>query len=222
MNDKKISFISCVNNFEEYNTSLRYIHSLKIPDGYEIETIAIENAASLTSGYNRAMGKSDAKYKVYMHQDAYILNTNFIHDIITLFERYSKLGMIGIAGAKTLPNGCMFHSSHIYGGMYTTLKGKGSVDLSLDRSVVNDYESVLAVDGVIMITQYNLLWREDLFQGWHFYDVSQSLEFVKAGYEVGVVRQESPWCLHDTGIINWAGYEESREIFVRNYREYVT
>ncbi|PFE00352.1 hypothetical protein COE15_22430 [Bacillus cereus] len=40
------------NNFEEYNTVLRYIHSLKIPDGYEIETIAIENAASLTSGYN--------------------------------------------------------------------------------------------------------------------------------------------------------------------------
>lgn len=222
MNDKKISFISCVNDFEEYKTALQHIHSLKIPDGHEIETIAIEKAASLTSGYNEAMGKSDAKYRVYLHQDAYILNTNFIYDIITLFEKYPKLGMLGIIGAKTLPNGCLVYSSDIYGGAYHTVKGKGNVELSLGRNVVNDYERVLAIDGVMMITQYNLLWREDLFQGWHFYDASQSLEFVKAGYEVGVVKQESLWCLHDTGIINWDGYEENREIFVRNYREYVT
>lgn len=57
MNNKKISFISCVNDFEEYNTALRHIHNLKVPHGYEIETIAIEKAASITSGYNEAMKK---------------------------------------------------------------------------------------------------------------------------------------------------------------------
>lgn len=141
--------------------------------------------------------------------------------MITLFEKYPKLGMLGITGAKSLPNGCMFHSPRIYGGMYHTLKGKGNIELTLARNVVRDYEDVLAIDGVIMITQYDLLWREDLFQGWHFYDVSQSLEFGIAGYGVGVVKQENPWCLHDTGIINWDGYEENRKIFVQNYRPYI-
>ena len=103
MNNKKICFISCVNNFEKYNTALLYIHSLKIPEGYAIETIAIEQAVSLTSGYNQGMQQSDAKYKIYLHQDTYILNQHFIYDIISLFDRYPKLGMLGMVGAKTIP-----------------------------------------------------------------------------------------------------------------------
>ena len=37
-----------------------------------------------------------------------------------------------------------------------------------------------------MATQYDVPWREDLFDGFDFYDVSQSFEFRKAGYTVGV------------------------------------
>ncbi|PIE96194.1 glycosyltransferase family protein [Bacillus fungorum] len=221
MDNKLVTFISCVNNFEEYNTALRYIHKLKVPDGYKFETIAIEEATSITSGYNEAMKKSNAKYKVYLHQDAYILNENFISDVITLFEKYPKLGMLGIAGSKTLPNGSLFHSSYIYGMMYHTPVVKGKIELGKARDVKGDYEQVMAIDGVIMVTQYDLLWREDLFQGWHFYDISQSLEFIEAGYKVGVPKQDTPWCLHDTGVIDWTGYEENRTILVENYRRYI-
>ena len=76
-------------------------------------------------------------------------------------------------------------------------------------------------DGLIMVTQYDLPWREDLFQGWHFYDVSQCLEFEKAGYKVGVIKQISPWCLHDCGKVNGTGYEDNRKIFVQHYRDYL-
>ncbi|MEH7456461.1 glycosyltransferase family protein [Bacillus sp. JJ1127] len=221
MSSKKISFISCVNNFEEYNVALRHIDSLKVPYGYKIETVAIENATSLTSGYNEAMKKSDAKYKVYLHQDVYILNEQFIYDVIRLFENYSKLGMIGVIGAKTAPNGLWWASSEIYGSVYDSSKGKGNFELLGLHEAINDYEKVLAIDGLIMITQYDLMWRDDLFQGWHFYDVSQSLEFIKAGYEVGVVKQGSPWCIHDCGSLDFTGYEENRKIVVQNYPEYV-
>ncbi|WP_245916567.1 glycosyltransferase family protein [Bacillus fungorum] len=219
---KKISFISCVNNFEEYNTALNFIHALHIPENCEIEIITIKQANSLTSGYNQAMKKSNAKYKVYLHQDTYILNKNFIYEIIRLFEMNPKLGMLGVIGAKTIPNGVWWASLCSYGTVYHTLTGKNNIDLMAHRNVTNDYESVLAVDGLIMVTQYDLEWREDLFQGWHFYDISQCLEFVKAGYEVGVPRQRKPWCLHDTGITNVTGYEEDRKIFVENYRNYIT
>lgn len=221
MNNKKICFISCVNNFNKYNTALRYIHALKIPEGYEIETIAIEHAVSLTSGYNQGMKRSDAKYKVYLHQDTYILNQQFIYDIISLFDRYPKLGLMGMVGAKSIPNGVWWNSRLVYGAVYYSPKGKRNIGLLSQRSVRDDYEKVRAIDGLIMVTQYDLSWREDLFQGWHFYDVSQSLEFEKAGYEVGVPKQISPWCLHDTGVTNLKGYEENRSIFVENYKEYL-
>ncbi|MEK3886284.1 glycosyltransferase family protein [Bacillus sp. FSL K6-3431] len=221
MNNKKVCFISCVNNTDEYNNALLYIQSLNIPEGYETETIAIGDATSLTSGYNEGMKRSDAKYKVYMHQDTYILNKNFIFDIIRLYEKYPKLGMLGVVGALSLPNGVWWNSPMVYGAVYHTLTGKGNVGLLSNRLVRGDYQKVRAIDGLIMITQYDLEWREDLFQGWHFYDVSQSLEFEKAGYDVGVAKQSPPWCLHDTGVTNLSGYEENREILVRNYSDYI-
>lgn len=221
MNSKKISFISCVNDFEQYKIALRHIDSLKVPPGYEVETVAIENATSLTSGYNEAMKKSDAKYKVYLHQDVYILNEQFIYDVIRLFQNYPKLGMLGAVGGKTAPNGLWWGSPEVYGDVYDGSKGRGNLELLAHRKVINDYEQVRAIDGLIMITQYDLKWRDDLFQGWHFYDISHSFEFAKAGYEVGVAKQISPWCFHDSGPLDFTGYEENRNIVVQNYPEYV-
>ena len=221
MNHKKVCFISCVNNFEKYNKALLYIQSLKIPAGYEIETIVIEQAVSLTSGYNQGMKRSDAKYKVYLHQDTYILNQNFIFDIISLFEKYPKLGMLGVVGAITTPEGLWWKSPTVYGSVYHTFKGEGQIELLSHLIVNGDYEKVQAIDGLIMITQYDVEWREDLFKGWHFYDVSQSLEFQKAGYEVGVPKQKKHWCLHDTRKPNMTDYEENRNILVQHYQDYV-
>ena len=59
--------------------------------------------------------------------------------------------------------------------------------------------SVQAIDGLLMATQYDIPWREDLFQGFHFYDVSQSLEFQKAGYLIGIPNQANVWCIHYNG-----------------------
>lgn len=192
-----------------------------IPEGYEIETIAIENADSLTSGYNNAMKKSDAKYKVYLHQDNYILNNKFLYHVISLFEKYPTLGMLGVLGAKRIPGINGWPSSVAYGTLYHSMRGKGNVDLLRYKNVRNEIEKVLAVDGIIMATQYDLEWREDLFKGWHFYDISQSLEFIKAGYDIGVPRQRTPWCFHDCGVLKVDGYEENRNILLQQYKEYI-
>lgn len=221
INPRKIAFISCVNDFKKYEIALQHIHSLKIPQGYEIEIVTVENAKSLPSGYNEGMKKSEAKYKVYLHQDTYILNQQFIYDIISLFEKYPNLGMVGMVGAKTIPNGVWWNSKLVYGAVYYTPKGKKNIGILANRPVAGDYEEVLVIDGLIMITQYDLPWREDLFTGFHFYDVSQSLEFKKAGLVVGVPKQIKPWCLHANGSMNLTGYEENRKVFVDHYRDYL-
>lgn len=221
INNKKISFIYCVNNLQLFESSLQHINMLNIPDGIEIDIISIEGAPSITAGYNQGMRESNAKYKVYLHQDVYILNPNFIFDVLKLFQENPKLGMLGFAGSKYLPQSWIWwESNHKYGKVYDSHMGR--MNLLKFNDVQNDYESVAAVDGLLIATQYDLPWRDDLFHGWHYYDVSQSMEFIAAQYEVGIPRQEAPWLMHNCGVVNTDGFHEAREIFIKSYYEYKT
>ena len=49
------------------------------------------------------MNNSDAKYKVYMHQDVMIRNVQFIENIIKIFKQNLKVGMIGMIGGTCMP-----------------------------------------------------------------------------------------------------------------------
>jgi|GEM_PF-1362752 len=217
MNDKKIAFIYCVNNRALYEESVRYVKSLHVPEGYEIEFIAIEGASSITSGYNQGMRQTDAKYKVYLHQDVFIINKNFLIDSIELFKRNIKLGMIGVIGARTIPkSGIWWESENKIGKVYDSHTGK--IELLQFNDVEKDYEPVAAIDGLLMVTQYDIPWREDIFKGWHFYDISQCMEFINQGYIVGIPKQRTPWCIHDCGLVNTKnGFDKDRKIFIEQY-----
>ena len=221
MNNKKIAFITCVNDDILYEECLRYISNLVIPEGYEIDTIAIKEATSMTSGYNEAMKSTDAKYKVYLHQDTFIINKNFINDIISIFKLDDSIGIIGMVGSKNIPNNAIWwEASKKYGKVYESHTGNIKI-LSFDEGDYV-YEEVKAIDGLIMITQQDMFWREDLFEGWHFYDISQCLEFILAGYKVIVPDQKTPWCIHDCGLVNIKnGYDKYKEVLLQNYKEHI-
>lgn len=85
MNDKKICFIICYNDDKYISECLHYINRLTVPDGYLLDVLTVKNADSMTSGYNAAMNETDAKYKIYMHQDVFIVNINLLEDIIKIF-----------------------------------------------------------------------------------------------------------------------------------------
>lgn len=217
--EKSICFISCVNNEEVYSKALAHIKALSIPEGYTIEVIGIRQADSIFAGYNAAMKMSNSKYKVYLHQDVFILNKNFIIDVIGLFKKHEKLGMLGVVGTARLhENGIWWHGGALYGKVYDSAQGVMKLR-RYRREIKEDYQSVKAIDGLIMVTQYDIDWREDLFNGWHFYDASQCLEFIKRGYEVGVPKQKECWCEHDCGIVSKAGYTIAMRIFLKEYKE---
>nr|WP_243240307.1 glycosyltransferase family protein [Clostridium cibarium] len=197
VNNRKIAFITCVNDKKAYEECLFYIENLYVPDGYEIETIEINYATSITSGYNEAIDKSDAKYKVYLHQDVLIVNKNFIKEIVSIFSKDSNIGMLGVVGSKDLHNsGIWWKSPHKVGTLYESIVKLKIVDYGNEY----DIDEVLAIDGCIMITQYDVRWNEEVFDGWHFYDISQCMEFRRKGYKVCVPKQERILCLHDCGI----------------------
>lgn len=205
----------CVNDEMYQNECLYYINRLHIPQGFEIDILTIWEANSMMEGYNAAMEASDAKYKVYLHQDVFITNKEFLLNVLCIFKDES-IGMIGMVGAPKLPShGVMWFGDRV-GSVYT------SNIIGAELSVIGEIEDgklqdVEVIDGLLMITQYDIPWREDIFKNWDFYDVSQSIEFRRKGYRVVVPEMEKPWCIHDDGFWNLSNYYKDRRLFLQEY-----
>lgn len=204
----------CVNDKLYEEECIRYIKRLHVPEGYEIEQLSVWEASSMTSGYNEAMQATDAKYKVYLHQDVFIVYKDFIKEMLEIFEN-PGIGMIGMAGSPKLPKDGVMWSGERIGWIFSSnIKEAGEAYIG---DVDFPYQEVEAVDGLLIATQYDMPWREDLFTAWDFYDISQSMEFRKAGYKIAVPHFEWPWVLHDDGFVNLVTYFEWRDIFLKEY-----
>lgn len=192
MNQQKFLFVTCVNDEELYNRCLNHIKNLVIPTGFMVDYLAIRGARSITEGYNQALS-IDAKYKIYLHQDTFIINPFFLQDILDLFRANPQLGMIGVAGCKKLPeNGNWWDAMDTIG---KAIPGRTFNTVAL-RDIGDEFESVEGLDGLLMATQYDVPWRDDVIDGFHFYDACHVTEFIRRGYLVGVPKQVEPWCIH--------------------------
>lgn len=218
MNDKKIAFIICSNNSLYYEECVWYINRLHLPKQYEKDIIRVTDAQNIFEAYNAAMKSSDAKYKVYLHHDVFIYNTSFIYNILDIFQNDKQIGMIGVVGGVNLPDDADIWNSWNVGSTYgCNIEDAFPIICYQDPQL--KYIEVEAVDGMLMATQYDVEWREDIFNGWDFYDISESLEFAKKGYKVVIPYQELPWCMHDCGHSKLLYYDENRKIMLENYSE---
>ncbi len=216
IDENKIAFIICVNDEEEYAECRYYLDALHIPEGYRTDVIKVEGAPSMAAGYNVGMKDSDAKYKVYLHQDVFIINENFIEDLLRIFAGNRQIGLLGMVGNRDV--GTTAYDVQVWDtGAIIDCRMPWK---SMIPSKEEGFSKAQAVDGLLLATQYDLPWREDIFNGWHFYDISQCMEFMKAGYEVAVPWQESPWCDHDNLPSSIAVYYDFYEQFVREYAEW--
>lgn len=233
-NEKKFAFITCVNDEDQYKEALCFINSLVVPKGFSFECIAVRGAVSMASGYQMAMQSTDAKYKIYLHQDVFIINRGFLRDILKIFRENPAHGAIGMAGAKKMvENGIWAADRSItFGAVYQTSRGGGAEEMWLNPfnpPGPSRYAYAMMLDGLLIATQYDLDWREELFDGWHFYDLSQSAEFVRAGYRLVIPNPVfggvlAPWCIHYglngglDGGLDKAWYA-MRHVFVSEYED---
>ena len=220
MNQNKIAFIICTNNQLYFNECQYYIHNLILPERMELDVIGITEVPSMCAGYNAGMQSSDAKYKVYLHQDVFIREPKFIIYLLERFQKDKQIGMIGMIGGNGMPKTGVTYRAWNVGKvdcrdpdmayyMY------GAKDMKKEDTIVE------AVDGLLIATQYDNPWREDLFTHFDFYDVSQSFEMRRAGYKVLVPYQETPWVIHDSSFAKLTYYDEARKICLKEYPEYL-
>lgn len=106
-----IAFIICVNNELYFEECKYYIEHLEVSAGYDIDVIGIWEADSMCAAYNLGMRSSDAKYKVYMHQDVFIRDSRFLEKTLRIFKEHPKTGMIGMVGGIGIPENGVVYSS---------------------------------------------------------------------------------------------------------------
>lgn len=214
LNSREIAFIICVNDEETFEECQYYLNRLAVPSDLRKDIIAVRDAPSMAAGYNAAMNSSDAKYKVYMHQDVFILNPNFIRDILKVFDTDSKIGILGCVGTTNLGKEAMAVTSWNAGKI---IHHCGQRCLEFDE-IKEHFVTVAALDGLLLATQYDIPWREDIMDGWDFYDVSQCMEFARKGYLAVVPRQENVWCYHDNRSSDLSNYHFYRKRFIKEYQ----
>lgn len=198
MDTKAIAFIISKNDEIRFGECVRYIRDLHVPEGYSIDILSIEEAESLPAAYNAAMESSDAKYKIYLHQDTLILHRELISDLLRIFAGDSSIGMIGLVGCRELSfdkDNCLnwdMGRAYLYGG------GKVlDLDLRGGQDEEECHTSVKAINGFFMATQYDLTWQESTADGRYPYHILQCQEMLEHGRKVVIPWQAEPWCYHD-------------------------
>lgn len=224
MNPNKFAFIICTNDALLLQECLHYIDHLIVPEGFEVDILTIPDAACMTQGYNEAMQASDARYKIYMHQDVFILNKYILTDILSIFASDPLIGMIGMVGYEEIAQTGVMWQAMGFGNLYMRNPDTPYPPLPDYRySVTGDgYGYAAAIDGFLMVTSQDIPWDTEKLDGWDFYDAFQSIRFLLNGYKIAVPIQRHPWCLHDDNKFpNLFQYNRYRHIFMQQFQAFL-
>ena len=195
---EKIAVIFCTND-EGYAAECRaYFNYLSVPEGMTAEIIEVWNAPSMAAGYNFAMSCTDAKYKLYIHHDTFLLDTELLLKLVRAFQEGEKLGLLGIFGTTSLPGSGRWYQASHEESVLTLWQDAILNFLPPKRAERPETAPAEAIDGAFLATSADIPWREDIFDDWHFYDISQCFEMKKAGYEIALMKDREPWALHES------------------------
>lgn len=222
MNENKIAFIICTNSDIWFEECKKHIERLNIPQDFSKEVIKIEGAESMAKGYNEGMHKSKAKYKVYLHQDVFIVKKDFLLRMLNIFLCNPEIGLLGVLGSNEIIKNANYWDEWNIGQIYAST-GVSTMLFAYGKNIEDmNWASAVAVDGMLIMTQYDVRWREDLFMKWDFYDISQCFEFQRAGYRVAVMLEQGVEVstFHDCGHSKLLDYQEWRRVFCEEYVEF--
>ena len=221
-----IAFILCASKKEYVEELLLYLRCQRLPEGMRGSVYIVWNSKSMTSGYNLAMQLSGAKYKIYLHQDTFIFDRDYVRKLLEAMKA-DDYDLLGLAGCDKVPadgrwgyspqeeiHMCLYQDMVLY-----------IMNSVTEKPEVRTLETAIE-DGVLLATRQNVPWRDDLFRYYHFYDLSECLEYRKRGYKVGFYNNGEAGVLHEVFIAKGTKekeylirYDEDREKFIRLYTE---
>lgn len=195
MNEEKICFIIYCDNRMNYSDNLEYIRGLNVPKDIQVECLSIENNRTKFAAFNEGMYASDAKYKVYISSNDYIINKNFIYDILKIFETDDKIAIVGTVGRKgsfsedleAMEYGKKMIDSLEYG-----------INMKEYCAIDNAIEEVDSIDDTLIATAYDFPWEEDMELVLDSHITAHCERLKHEGYKTVVAKQDEPWLFKET------------------------
>ena len=219
-----VSYIMCANNEQYVDEILLYLKYQELPHSSDRATVYIVyHAPSMTAGYNLAMRLSRSACKIYIHQDTFIFDRSYTCKLIHAFET-TCYDMLGLAGTTRLPASGKWWDSNA-NDMHLCLYQDFVIHVmkSVTDSDDTTFLDVDIVDGVLIATKKDVPWREDLFTGFHFYDISQGYEFKKRNFKIGYFHNKvhGGGVLHEVSVSRdidtQSAYDDACRIFSDSY-----
>jgi len=150
-----------------------------------------ENTYSIFEAYNLGIKKSKGNFWCFMHDDIFIHTNNWGLELIKIFESDSKIGLIGVAGAKikTKMPSAWFDCPESQKLIYLQHYDKKLIKLRETGWENEKYGDVAIIDGVFMVGKKDESIKfDERLNGFHNYDLYLSLTYRKENYKVIVTR----------------------------------
>ncbi len=190
----KVAFILYGTDEWILEENLEYIRCLSVPDDVEIEIYKQDSRQGVPECLENGRVQSDAGYKVYLDQNAYIIDKDFIQKFLDVFRQNPQIGMLGTRGYlwnqeknEAEFEGC--NLSHVYADM--------SFVRELREGTSTGIRPVLALDRHLMITHVDTPWTGEE----NNFHITKSVELLHAGIETAVLVEDKPMVLFDNGIL---------------------
>ena len=165
--------------------AVAYLRALALPTGMTAE-IVNGGETNVAHYGNKAETASEAKYKVYLAPGSVILQKDLLVRTIETFRKCPDIGILGVLGTEQLPTSGFFQNAAHKIGRALAADGKSI----LGEPVEGEAQVVQSLSGGLLITQYDIPWREDLFLGDVFLAASLCAEMRRAGHQAAVLRTE--------------------------------
>lgn len=164
--------------------------------GCDYELVVIDNSQnkySVFEAYNLGIKKSNGTYWCFIHDDILFCSKDWGKEILSIFEGDSKIGLIGIAGAKVktkMPSAwwdCPEEEKVLHIKQHLR---EGRIEHWDLGWAGQKRQEVAVIDGVFMAGRRlkEIQFDEKNLKGFHNYDMNLSLAYLKQNYKIIVTR----------------------------------
>lgn len=182
-----ISIIICSRN----NIFLNKLKTnLKEFSKFKNEIIVIDNSKnnySIFEAYNLGLQKVSKPVICFLHEDVLIKTQNWDEILLQIFNKDSKIGLLGIAGSfskSVMPSAWWDCPEKDRATFILQHYNDGRIELINYGFNKGNIKEVTVIDGVFMVVRKNLnIQFDETIKGFHCYDLDLALKSIKKGYK---------------------------------------
>lgn len=154
--NNRIAIIIAISNINNKYHITKILKNILVPSPYSVEVIFI-NEINVAKAYNTGLNKTTADYKLYIREDVFFLETEFLSRLTYMIPTYEHRFAIGCLGSYLTSDGNYAKKNKLYGSY--KYRSNDKIEYSNARNVLYR-QKVHILDSSILFTNSNIKWDE--------------------------------------------------------------